>query len=143
MDHKHSLVPCRMNHLEVVLIQKHSVDFCVMISLLDLRSNLEFLSPSVSSRTNLSKNKISKFLKNMRIEHLNLIKGVVSSCYQSVSLEKDALVDHKPMRNTCYRLPSRKVKKGEGRSEKDKRTIVNKTEIRRKKSKFEGKVATV
>ena len=68
---------------------------------------------------------------------------MVPSCYQAMSLEIDAFLDHKLMGNKCYRLPSRKVKKMEGRSEKDKRTIVNKPETRSKKRKFEGKVVAL
>ena len=60
-----------------------------------------------------------------------------------MSLEMGVFLDHKPMSNKCYRLPSRKVKRVEGRSEKGKKTIVNKPETRSKKRKIEGKVAAV
>ena len=63
--------------------------------MLDLRSNLELLSSSAHCGTDLSKNKFSKFLKNKRIECLNLLKGMVTSCHQNMNVEKDVFVDLK------------------------------------------------
>ena len=114
--------------------------------MLDLRGILAFLSLSAVSGTNMTKKLFSKFLKNKMKECIKLLKeiGRVPSCYQNMSLEMDVFLDHKPMSTKCYRSPpSSKVKKVEGRSEKDKMTITNKPKTRSKKGKFKVKVAAV
>ena len=54
IDRKQSLVLCRMNHLEIVLIGKRSIDFHMKVSLLDLRGNLTSLSFSALCGTNMA-----------------------------------------------------------------------------------------
>ena len=92
IDRKYELVLSRINHLEIMLIQKRAIDFYGRISLLDLRFNLELLFPNAISGINLTKIKCSNFLKGKLLECVNFLKGIDPSYYQNMSLNEQQML---------------------------------------------------